>query len=895
MPESKKVHTKSKLELTAEVIKASQAADPYYVLSKRERKILTKWVNKQEKERLAELRKTHNATIAQKNTSMSSRRKLKAAIPRTAQQTIPYVADYEEGLFEVEPNKYSKLYAFEDINYVDANQEDQEAIFNLYQSFLSYFPSNMSFAIYIDNRVISLEDQEKAVLYPDKDDIYKEHRREYNRILKQQMIAGNNNIKQSKYISVTIDCDTPYEALMRFHKIDSDVLGLLRKLGAQGTVLSTEERLSLLHDKFRPGQEGKFQIDFDFIQQQGISSKEYIAPSSFTFNKSNYFMIDTDYCRCMHICNLPSSISDRFLTDLVSECTFPLTVAISVVPCEPSKALRMVQKQLTGMEANMIEAEKRAARAGYSTATIKHSLAYAHKNAEALLQDIMSNDQKLFFTTMTVMVRGSTLDELENNTQTVVNKANIHSCSLQTLDYQQEEAFKVTLPVGYSPKHLSVDRTLTTRSLAVFLPFNSQELFQSGGFFYGINQVSRNLIFCNRTAMKTPSGFILGSAGSGKSFAAKQEMLNVLLNDDVTNVIVIDPENEYGDFARAFYGTVIKISPSSNSYINPLDMSSDYGLDEDDSELTPLSEKKEKALKKKHELIMSIVERMVNPSNTYEDSVLTAHQKHVLGEALRDCYKVYLDSNFEPSFIPSLPDLQASLDKRRYDHNNVKDEEICKLADNMEYYTRGMLDVFSHETNVAYDNRFVVFNIRDIGEQLRQIALTIVFDFIWNRMVTNKFKGIRTYCYCDEIHVMFSSYYAARFLQQLYKRGRKYGLVITGITQNVEDLLQSPLAKGMIGNSDFILMLNQAPKDLEILADMLHISESQLTYVSRSREGCGLLFAESVIVPFENRFPKDSYLYKLISTKFGENITNEDIQTYVENAMQEQKALMSEE
>ena len=840
---------------------------------------MLKWAKRQEKLRIIEL-KRKKKKVHKKNKRMEQRRYLKTAIPRSTQQSIPYIADYEEGVFEVEPNKYSKVYRIKDINYLVSKEDEQVGIFCKYGEFLNYFSEDMHIAVVIDNRVVSMNEQEKKVFYSMKKDKYDEHRKEYNRILKRQIIAGRNDIQQSKYITVTIDCDSPYEALLRFHKIDSEVIANLKKIGSDGEVLSTDERLSILHDKFRKGREGEFKVDYNFLKEQGISSKDYIAPSSMVFEKK-HFMIEEEYYRCLFLNNLPASLTDEFLQDLV-DCEFPLITSLIIQPVAQDKALRLVKKQLTGMEANKIEAEKKAVRAGYSPETISHDLKQSLGQGEELLDDMLNKNQKMFFVTISVMVNGHTIDELEDNVKILTSKARKYTCQLQRFDWQQEEAFRLTLPIGYSPKHLSVERALTTESTAIFVPFSSQELFQSGGFYYGLNQISRNLILCNRTAMKTPSGFILGSSGSGKSFATKREILNVLLNDNKTGVLVIDPENEYGDFARAFGGTVIKISADTTNYISPMDMPPDYGLDEeDDSETTPMDVKKSKALKKKSDYIMSIIERMISTGSTADNSSITPQQKTIVDRCVSRCYQKYLEHEFDTDYLPTLIELQNELDKER------ENEDGRLMAEGVEYYTRGSMDIFAHHTNVAYQNRFVVFNIRDLGDQLRQIALIIIFDFIWNRMVENKNKGIRTYCYCDEIHVMFSTYYSAYFLKQLYKRGRKYGLVITGITQNIEDLLKSDMARGMIGNSDFILMLNQSPEDLKILAKMLNISDTQMGYVNRADAGSGLLFAENTIVPFIDRFPHDSYLYTLMSTRFGEDESKEKIEEFITRAMEE--------
>lgn len=424
-----------------------------------------------------------------------------------------------------------------------AKEEEQVSIFVKWGEFLNHFSEEMNVSVTIDNRIVSTHEQEYNVFYPLKGDNYDRHRVEYNKILKRQIIAGKNDIQQCKYLTLTIDCDTPYEALLKFSKIEVDIIKNLATVGSNGcTVLSTDERLSLLHDKFRVGREGDFKVDYEFLKTQGLSSKDYIAPSSFLFTK-NHFCIEDTYYRCIFISNMPASLSDEFLGDLVN-VEFPMTTTINIQPVAQDKGLKIVRHQLTGMEANKIEAEKKAIRAGYNPETISHALKQSVEQATELLDDMVNKSQKMFFVTISMMVAGKTLDELDENCTTITNTARKYTCQAQTFDYQQEDAFKITLPLGYPPKNISIERSLTTESTAIFMPFSSQELFQPGGFYYGLNQISKNLIMCNRTAMKTPSGFILGSSGSGKSFATKREILNVLLNDDKTGVLVIDPENE---------------------------------------------------------------------------------------------------------------------------------------------------------------------------------------------------------------------------------------------------------------------------------------------------------------------------------------------------------------
>ena len=866
-----KLNKKTKLQLQAEEIEKKIRENPQYVRTKKEEKILIKWNNYKLNLRKKEIQEGKKQ-IKKKAKVMGKRRTAKTVIPNTTQRSIPYIADYDEGVFEVKPNKYSKMYRLKDINYRTGHDEEQIAIFVKLGEFLNYFSEEMRFAFVIDNRVVSKAEQERKVFKQPKNDKYNVHRNEYNKILRSQIIAGRNDMQLQKFITVTIDADNPIDALLRFHKIDAEIITNLRRIGSDGEVLTTDERLEYYHDKLRRGREGDFQIDYEFIKSQGISSKDYIAPSVIQFNRKD-FQIEDDYYRILFLNNLPASLQDEFLSDLCDN-DFPLTTTLSIEPVAQDKALRIVKKQLTGIETNKIDAEKRAIRAGYSPETIQHSIKDAHAQAEALYDDMLNKNQKMFFVTITLMVHGSSKEELEQNCSILISKARKYTTQLQVLTEQQEEGYKMTLPFGYTSKELCVERALTTESTSIFMPFSNQELFQVGGFYYGLNQISQNLVMVNRTKMKTPSGFVLGSSGSGKSFATKREILNVLLDDDKTNIIIIDPENEYGDFCRAFDGTVLKISPTSDTYINPMDMPPDYGLDEDDdSEKTPLGIKKEKALTKKSDYIMSIVERMISAGGNENVTSITPQQRTLVDQCVCAAYKDYLDNDFNPDYMPTLLDFQEELDKRK---NESKDNH--DVAYGVAYFTRGSINVFSHKTNVHIENRLVVFNVRDLGQALRQIGLLIVFDFIWNRMVENKNRKVRTYCYCDEIHTMFKSYYSADYLNQLYKRGRKYGLVITGITQDVEDLLRSEKAKGMISNSDFIMMLNQSSENLNQLAKMLNISEMQTGFVKGADAGSGLLFAEKIIVPFRDRFPEESYLYKLMSTKFDEDKSKEEIE-----------------
>lgn len=880
--------------MQGEAIQRKMDANHEYILTRPEFKAMKAYhavIESNRKKQLAAKMKQ----AAKTNAKMKKRRTAKYTIPKITADSLPIVAAYDGGLIEVAPNKYSKQYVLRDINYHTARQDVQEAVFQKLCELYNYFPDTVHFAITIDNCIVSAEEQERQILYRDKSDALDVHRHEYNRVLRRQLSIGRNDIQLKKFLTVTIDANEPLEALMRFMRIDTEIEERVSKIGDDGGTgtgamaipMTTTERLAYYHDKLRYGHVGEFHIDFEFLQQQGLSCRDYIAPESFDFGHAKYFLMGDKYYRVLYLSSLPKALSDEFLHDLYS-VDFPMTFAMNIQPVEQSKGMKIVKRQLTGIEGDRMNAEKRAARSGYSPDNIRHDIKDAHEQALQLYDDLQNKDQKMFFVSFTVMVEGDTLDQLNANCAIIEGKAASQTCQLMALPYQQEEAFKMTLPFGYVSPKMAVDRTLTTESSAIFMPFSVQNLWQNGGIPYGLNPLSKCINLIDRWSMKTPSGFVLGTSGAGKSMATKREILNVLLRDSDTNVLVVDPENEYGWFCRAFGGTVIDISSESDSHINPMDMDMDYGLDEnDDPDSTPMQLKKDKAIKKKSDFIMSIIERMISSGGTADTSTISSVQKTIVDRCVKKCYNNYLEHDFDPKYLPTLLDLQAEFDKEKeYERNELGvNGAASEIAESVEYYTKGSMNLFSHYTNVDLSNRLVVFNIVSLGEQLRQIALTIIFDFIWGRMVENRNKRVRTYCYADEIHVMFASYYSADFLKQLYKRGRKYGLCVTGITQNVSDLLISNQAKNMLMNSDFIMMLNQKSEDLTILSEMLKISDSQRRYISNANAGNGLLYAEKVLVPFEDNFPDDSYLYKLMTTKFGESMSPEEAEKLIQTIL----------
>ena len=760
-------------------------------------------------------------------------------IPKTSQQTVPYIRANDDGIIELNRGRYSKTIKFKDINYQIARHEDKEDIFVKYCDLLNYFNSNIDVQITVLNKSVNKENFERRILLKERGDKFDIYRQEYNDMLKKQVSAGRNDIQKEKYITLTINAENIEEAKSIFARLENETLGLLRRIGSQGKVLGIKERLELLHDVYRRGREGEFAYEPRVSKRNGAVSKDAVAPESFEF-KRDYMLVGDSYARSVFIKDLPAFINDTLLGEL-TDFSVNMLLSINLKVIEPHTALRLINRQITGMEANKIEYQKRSLRSGYLEPFIPYELRFSLEEAQQLLDQVMNRNQKLYLLNVVITHFADTLEELDRTTEAIMATGRKFLCQVGVLNYQQEEGLNSSLPLGINS--IKADRCLTTESAAIFIPFSSQELLQDDGMYYGLNAVSRNLIMFNRKTLKTANGFILGSPGSGKSFSAKREMVNVLLNTG-DDVIIIDPEREYTRLVENFDGEVIYISAGSKNYINPLDMSIDYSDDDE-------------PLMLKSDFVLSLCEIIVGGRDG-----LTPKEKSIIDRCIRLAYSEYMQ-DFDPEKTPTLRDFYEIMIRQR-------EPEAVNLATALELYTTGNLSVFANKTNIDINNRLVCFDIKDLGKQLKTMGMLIVLDAIWNRVTSNRDKGKRTWIYMDEIYLLFSNEYSANFLFELYKRARKWGAIPTGITQNVEDLLQSDLARNMLANSDFIMMLNQAPTDRVELSALLNISETQMSYVTNSDPGQGLLFSGNSIIPFIDKFPQDTKLYQLMTTKVDE-------------------------
>lgn len=763
-------------------------------------------------------------------------------VPKTAQQSIPFDRMFPDGICRVGLDYYTKTIQFQDINYQLAQQEDKTEIFEEWCAFLNFFDSSVKFQLSFENMATDVSDFEKSIAISHKNDGFDDVRDEYSEVLLHQMEAGNNGLTKTKYLTFGINAESMKTAKPRLIHIETDILNNFKRLGVQAKSLNGSERLELMHRQLHIGDDAKFHFDWKYLAGSGLSVKDFIAPSSFAFPTGRYFQIGDMY-GCMSFLSIDASdISDRLLADFLSmESSQIVTMHIQSV--DQNEAIKTIKHTITELDRSKIEEQKKAVRAGYDMDIIPSDLATYGKDAKALLKELQSQNERMFLLTFLVMNTGKTKQELENNVFQATSIAQKHNCNLVRLDYQQEQGLMSTLPLANNL--IEIQRGMTTSSTAIFVPFTTQELFQSGdeALYYGLNALSNNMIMVDRKKLKNPNALILGTPGSGKSFSAKREIANsFLVTDD--DIIISDPESEYSPLVARFGGQVIKISPTSDQFINPMDINMNYSDDDNPIAL-------------KADFILSLCELIVGNKDG-----LRPVEKTVIDRCIRQIYQKYFE-NPGPENMPILGDLYQALLAQ-------EEPEAKHVATALEIYVSGSLNVFNHRTNVELTNRLVCYDIKDLGKQLKKIGMLVVQDQVWGRVTENRSQGRSTRYYMDEMHLLLREDQTAAYTVEIWKRFRKWGGIPTGITQNVKDLLASKEVENIFENSDFIYMLNQAVGDRQILAKQLNISPHQLSYVTHSGEGEGLLFYGNVILPFVDRFPTNTELYRIMTTRLSE-------------------------
>ena len=745
---------------------------------------------------------------------------------------------FPDGICRVTDSYYTKTVQFQDINYQLNQNEDKTAIFDGWCDFLNYFDSSVRFQLSFVNMSANKDNYARYITISPQGDDFDSIRLEYTQMLQNQLARGNNGLIKTKYLTFGVEADGLKAAKPRLERIETDILNNFKRLGVAAEPMNGMERLRLLHGMLHMDEQEPFRFSWDWLAPSWLSVKDFIAPSSFEFRTGRSFGVGRRIGCASFLQILAPELNDRMLADFL-DMESSLIVSMHVQSVDQVKAIKTIKRKITDLQKMTIEEQKKAVRAGYDMDIIPSDLATYGTEAKKLLQDLQSRNERMFLLTFIVVNTAGSRQQLDNNVFQAASIAQKYNCQLTRLDFRQEEGLMSSLPLGLN--QIEIQRGLTTSSVAIFIPFTTQELFQDGkeALYCGLNALSNNLIMVDRKRLKNPNGLILGTPGSGKSFAAKREIANVFLVTD-DDIIICDPEAEYGPLVERLHGQVIKISPTSPHYINPMDLNLNYSDDEN-----PLS--------LKSDFILSLCELIVGG----KDGLMPV-EKTIIDRCVRMVYRDYL-SDPVPENMPILEDLYNELRRQ-------EEKEAQYIATALEIYVSGSLNVFNHRTNINIENRIVSFDIKELGKQLKKIGMLIVQDAVWNRVTVNREAHKSTRYYIDEMHLLLREEQTAAYTVEIWKRFRKWGGIPTGITQNVKDLLSSREVENIFENSDFILMLNQASGDRQILAKQLNISPHQLSYVTHSGEGEGLLFYGNVILPFVDRFPRGE-LYDLLTTK----------------------------
>ena len=763
--------------------------------------------------------------------------KEKFAIPSSVQQAIPIQAIWQDGIFQVGRNKFSKTFKFTDINYAVAGREDKETMFLEYSELLNSFDSGAITKITINNRRLNKQDFEKTILIPMREDGLDLYRKEYNDILLEKA-TGSNSIIQEKYVTVSVFKKNIEEARNYFTRVGTELVSHFAHLGSKCVEMNAEDKLRALHDFYRTGEETGFHFDLSETMKKGHSFKDFICPDSLEYEK-DHFKMGTRFGRVLFLREYASYIKDSMIAEL-TDINRNLMMSIDVIPIPTDEAVREVENRLLGVETNITNWQRRQNANNNFSAVVPYDMEQQRRESKEFLNDLTSRDQRMMFATVTLVHTADSLEQLDEDTEILLTAARKHLCQFAVLKYQQMDGLNTALPIGH--RKINSLRTLTTESLAVLMPFRVQEIMDEGGIYCGENAISHNLIMCNKAKLLNPNSFLLGVPGSGKSFAAKMLIVFLALatGDDI---LICDPEREYASLIEAMGGEVIRIAAGSKDHINAMDMVDGYG-----DGRNPVIDKSE--------FVLSLFEQL-------DSKGINAKEKSIIDRCTDAVYEDYKHGGN----VPTLCTLREKLLEQ-------SEKEAQDLALSLELFTSGSLDAFAHESNVDVNNRMIVYDIMDLGKQLKTMGLLVITDAMLNRVTENWKKGKRTHIFLDEFHVVFENEYSGAFFNSAWRRFRKRNAFPNAITQNVEYLLDSVLASSMLSNSEYIVMLNQAASDRQKLAELLNISNEQMSYITNADAGCGLIKYGSSLVPFINKFPKNTRLYKLMTTKPGEDSAN---------------------
>ena len=770
--------------------------------------------------------------------------------PKSIQETIEIMKVAENGIFEVARNRFSKCYRFQDINYTTTNEIEQIDIFERYCKFLNSL--DVSFKITINNKNKDMEQVRDFVFLQDMDDGFNHFRKAYNDIMERKIHEGRQGIEQERYLTITIERKNFEEAKAQFATIEASIHKAFNELGAEIVPLTGNERIKVLHDFYHLGEENSFDFDIKTARKVGADFRNDLCNKMMQFYP-DYFKDEKKFCRALFIKKYPSSLSDRFLNEITSLPVHSIT-SIDVVPIPKDMTTKVLQKKYLGIESDIIKQQRVRNKNNDFSSEISYNKRIEKKEIEEIMDDVRENDQCLYYVAVTIILMADSKEELDSMTETVETIGKRNSVTIEEHYLKQREALNTALPIGV--RQVETMRTMLTQSLAVLMPFNVQELNDGCGCYYGINQVSRNINIGNRKKLINGNGFVFGVPGSGKSHFCKMELGQVFLSGE-DEIIIIDPMNEYFDIAHTYGGTVVNMSTYTDHYVNPLDMDV-WGLDLNDSK---------GMIREKGEFMLGLCEQCMSES-------LNSRQKSIIDRCVR---KLYIEiARSREKYIPVMSDFYDIL-------INQPEEEAKDIALSLELFVNGSLNIFNHQTNVDVDNRFTVYGIRDLGTELSPITMLVMMESIQNRIIENGKRGVATWLYIDEFHVLLNSEYSAKYLQQLWKKVRKQGGLCTGITQNLVDLLQNYTATTMLANSEFVAILKQANTDSSKMAEVIGVSEAQLRFVTNTQSGMGLMKCGNVVIPFDNTIEKGTDLYNLYNTNIHEKIAMEKGKNAVDN------------
>ena len=769
-----------------------------------------------------------------KTTVKQDREKFK--VPKGVQDIIPVQTIYEDGIFQVGKNKYSKMYRFEDINYAVASRDDKEGMFLEYSELLNALDSGATTKITINNRRIDAKEIASRIFIKSQEDGLDPYRMEYNRMLIDK-VTGQDAIIQDKYLTVSVNKKNIEEARSYFTRTSAELISHFSRLGSKCEEIDSVDRLKVIFGFLRSRDENGYHLDIKDVMRKGHNFKDYVAPDSYE-NHPDYFKIGDRYGRVLFLREYASYVKDSMVSELM-DLNRNMMLSIDIVPVPTDEAVREVENRLLGVETNITNWQRKQNQNNNFSAVVPYDMEQQRKESKEFLDDLTTRDQRMMLAVITMVHTADTKEQLDSDTEAILTTARKHLCQMSVLKFQQLVGMQTAIPYGV--RKIDAFRTLTTESLAVFMPFRVQEIHDDHGIYYGQNVISKNMIIADRRKLLNGNSFILGVSGSGKSFAGKNEITNLMLASDA-DIIIIDPEREYAPLVRAMGGEVIEISATSPNHINAMDMGRDYG------EVDPIIEKSQ--------FLQSLCEQIISGHR------FAKGQQSIIDRCTENVYRTYQNNGYQGA-VPTLVDFRDELLRQ-------PEPEAHSLALELELFTRGSLNTFAKQTNVNTNNRLVCYDILELGEQLRAIGMLVILDSILNRITANRMKGKETFIFVDEIYLLFMHDYSAQFLFKLWKRVRKYGAYCTGITQNVDDLLQSHTARTMLSNSEFIVMLNQAATDRAELARLLNISDLQMSYITNVDAGHGLIKVGSTLVPFANNFPKNTRLYQLMTTKLSE-------------------------